>query len=107
MTPSEFDSLADTVLMRIAQALDESGADCDCETKGEGVLELEFSDGGRIVVNRHSAAQEIWVAAKSGGYHFRWSGSDWVDTRDGGELFAALSKLVSHHSGSPVALRGG
>jgi len=106
MTPSEFDSLADTVLMRIAQALDESGADCDCETKGEGVLELEFSDGGRIVVNRHSTAQEIWVAAKSGGYHFRWSGSDWVDTRDGGELFAALSKLVSQHSGSPVVLRG-
>jgi len=45
------------------------------------------------------------VAAKSGGYHFRWTGSDWVDTRDGGELFAALSKLVSRHSGSPVVLR--
>jgi CyaY protein len=104
MTPSEFDSLADRVLTRIALALDESGADCDCETKGEGVLELEFSDGSRIVVNRHSAAQEIWVAAKSGGYHFRWSGSDWVDTRDGGELFAALSKLVSQHSSSPVVL---
>jgi len=104
MTPSEFDGLADRVLTRIALALDESGADCDCETKGEGVLELEFSDGSRIVVNRHSAAQEIWVAAKSGGYHFRWSGSDWVDTRDGGELFAALSKLVSQHSGSPVVL---
>ncbi len=104
MTPSEFDGLADRVLTRIALALDESGADCDCETKGEGVLELEFSDGSRIVVNRHSAAQEIWVAAKSGGYHFRWSGSDWVDTRDGGELFAALSKLVSQHSSSPVVL---
>lgn len=107
MTPSEFESLADTALLRIAQALDESEADCDCETKGEGVLELEFSDGSRIVVNRHSAAQEIWVAAKSGGYHFRWSGSDWIDTRDGGGLFAALSKLVSQHSGSPVVLKGG
>jgi len=107
MTPSEFDSLADTVLTRIAQALDESEADCDCETKGEGVLELEFPDGSRIVVNRHSAAQEIWVAAKSGGYHFRWNGSAWVDTREGGELFAALSKLVSRHSGSPVVLKGG
>ena len=107
MTPSEFDSLADTVLTLIAQALDESEADCDCETKGEGVLELEFSDGSRIVVNRHSAAQEIWVAAKSGGYHFRWNGSAWVDTREGGELFAALSKLVSRYSGSPVVLKGG
>jgi len=105
MTPSEFDSLADAVLTRIAQALDESEADCDCEPRSEGVLEIQFSDSSRIVVNRHSAAQEIWVAAKSGGYHFRWTGSDWVDTRDGGELFAALSKLVSRHSGSPVVLR--
>jgi CyaY protein len=107
MKPSEFDSLADTVLTQIALALDESEADCDCETKGEGVLELEFPDGSRIIVNRHSAAQEIWVAAKSGGCHFRWSGSDWVDTRDGGELFGTLSKLVSRHSGRPVVLKSG
>src|SRR2546426_10291315 len=98
MTPSEFDSLADTVLMRIAQALDESGADCDCETKGEGVLELEFSDGSRIVVNRHSAAQEIWGAAKSGGYHFRWSGSDLGDNRECGRRAAASSQPVGRRS---------
>jgi len=64
-------------------------ADCDCEPKGSGVLELEFADGSRIVVNRHSAARQIWVAARSGGYHFRWDGSHWVDTRESGELLAA------------------
>ena len=74
MTPSEFDSLADAMLERIARAVEESGADCDCEPKGSGVLELEFADGSRIVVNRHSAARQIWVAARSGGYHFRWDG---------------------------------
>jgi len=105
MTASEFDSMADATLERIAQALDESGVDCDCETKGAGVLELEFADAGRIIVNRHSAAQEIWVAAKSGGYHFRWNGSDWVDTRGGGELFASLSKMVTGQSGNRVVLR--
>ena len=104
MTASEFDSMADATLERIAQALDDSGADCDCEPKGTGVLELEFADGSRIVVNRHSAAQEIWVAAKSGGCHFRWNGSKWVDTRDGSDLFATLSKLVSGQSGSQVVL---
>ncbi len=104
MTASEFESMADATLARIAQAVDESGADCDCETKGAGVLELEFADASRILVNRHSAAQEIWVAAKSGGYHFRWNGSDWVDTRDGGELFATLSRLVSGQLGSRVVL---
>lgn len=105
MTPSEFDSLADAMLERIARAVEESGADCDCEPKGSGVLELEFADGSRIVVNRHSAARQIWVAARSGGYHFRWNGSDWVDTREGGELLAALSKLVSEQSGGAAVPR--
>ena len=105
MTPSEFDSLADAMLERIARAVEESGADCDCEPKGSGVLELEFADGSRIVVNRHSAARQIWVAARSGGYHFRWDGSYWVDTRAGGELLAALSKLVSEQSNRAVVLR--
>jgi len=107
MTPSEFDSMADATLERIAQALDECRADCDCEPKGDGVLELEFADASRIIVNRQSAAQEIWVAAKSGGHHFRWNGSKWVDTRDGVELFATLSKLVSGQSGGQVVLESG
>jgi CyaY protein len=105
MTPSEFDSLADATLERIARAVEESGADCECEPKGSGVLELEFADGSRIVVNRHSAARQIWVAARSGGYHFRWDGSNWVDTREGGELLAALSMLVSEQSNRAVVLR--
>jgi iron-sulfur cluster assembly protein CyaY len=105
MTSSEFDSLADAMLERIARAVEESGADCDCEPKGSGVLELEFADGSRIVVNRHSAARQIWIAARSGGYHFRWDGSDWVDTREGSELLAALSKLVTEQSNRAVVLR--
>lgn len=105
MNPSEFESLTDTMLERIAQALEESAADCDCEPKGSGVLQLEFTDGSRIIVNRHAAAQEIWVAAKAGGYHFRWNGSAWVDTREGSELLAALSKRVSEQSGRAVVLR--
>jgi CyaY protein len=98
MIPDDFESQADAMLERIARAVEESGADCDCEPKGSGVLELEFADGGRIVVNRHSAAREIWVAAKSGGYHFRFNGSDWVDTRDGRELLAVLSALIAEQS---------
>jgi CyaY protein len=98
MIPDDFESQADATLERIARAVEESGADCDCEPKGSGVLELEFADGGRIIVNRHSAAREIWVAAKSGGYHFRFNGSDWVDTRDGRELLAVLTALIAEQS---------
>jgi len=57
-----------------------------------------------MIVNRHAAAREIWVAARSGGFHFRWDGRQWRDTRNGTELFAALSKLVSAQSGRPVVL---
>jgi len=104
MTASEFETLADAALEQVAKALEDSEADCDCEPKGTGVLELEFADSSRIVINRHSAAQEIWVAARSGGFHFRWNGTGWADTRGGGELLAALSKLVSQQSGKAVTL---
>src|SRR5262245_3993856 len=98
MSPSEFETLSDAMLERIARAVEESGAECDCETKGSGVLELEFADGSRIIVNRHSAAQEIWVAARSGGHHVRLHGSAWVDTRDKRELLAVLSALIREQS---------
>jgi iron-sulfur cluster assembly protein CyaY len=104
MDESEFEALAAQALQSIEGALDESGIDADFELKEGGVLELEFADGSKIIVNRHGAAREIWVAARSGGFHFRWDGSAWRDTREGTELFAALSRLVSAQSGSGVIL---
>jgi iron-sulfur cluster assembly protein CyaY len=104
MDEREFEALAEAALARLERALDESGIDADVELKEGGVLELEFGDGARIIVNRHSAAREIWVAARSGGFHFRWDGSLWRDTREGTELFAALSKLVSAQTGTGVIL---
>lgn len=105
MNSGDFETLADAMLERIARSIESSGAECDCESKGSGVLELEFANGSRIVINRHSAAQEIWIAAKSGGFHFRAVGPEWIDTRDRRELLAVLSELISQQSGGPVALR--
>jgi CyaY protein len=104
MDEKQFEALAGEALQRLERAIDESGIDADIELKEGGVLELEFGNGSKIVVNRHGAAREIWVAARSGGYHFRWDGSAWRDTRDGSELFGALSRLVSAQSGSGVIL---
>jgi CyaY protein len=104
MTENEFNALADAALQRIMRALEERVADCECESKTDGVLELEFADGSRVIVNRHSSAQQIWVAARSGGHHFRWDGAKWVNTRDGSELFSSLSKLVSAQLGRIVRL---
>ena len=106
MNETEFNARAEGTLAAIVRALEASAADCDSEFKGDGVLELEFEAGSKIIVNRHGPAREIWVAAKSGGYHFRFDGERWVNTRDGDELFAALSRYVSEQSGSPVVLSG-
>jgi CyaY protein len=104
MTESEFEALAGAALSALESAFEAGAPDADVQTKGSGVLEIEFGDGSKMVINRHGAAREIWVAAKSGGFHFRHDGSVWRDTRDGSELFAAVSKLASLQGGMPVVL---
>jgi CyaY protein len=105
MTDADFESLADAALDAIEAALESSGLDADFDRKGDGVLEIEFARGGKLIVNRHRPAREIWVAAPSGGFHFRWDGAAWRDSRGGAELFAALSGLASALGGRPVTLR--
>jgi CyaY protein len=107
MTPAGFDALAAAALEDIEAAFEATEVDVDLEAKGDGVLEITFADGSKMVVNRHGAAQEVWVAARMGGFHYRWDGSAWRDTRDGSELFASLSRLVSAQSGTPVVLAPG
>ena len=104
MEEREFNALADRMLGRIEDAIERCGADVDLEVKPGGVLELEFADGGKIIINRHSAAREIWVAARSGGYHFRPEGDRWLGTRDGEELMAAIARCMSEQAGTPVSL---
>jgi CyaY protein len=108
VTDSEFERLANETLAGIEAAVeaaaDAAGLDVDLQMKPGGVLELEFEDGSKMILNRQSATRELWVAAKSGGFHFRYDGQRWIDTRDGGELFAALSRLVGAQSGGAVVL---
>ena len=104
MDDSEFNRLADTSLKQIETALENSGDDLDFSMVSSGVLEIELDDGSKIIVNRHSAAQEVWVAARSGGFHFRWDGQAWRDTRDSSELMSALSALITRQSGETISL---
>ncbi len=106
MDEPQFEARAAAALEKIEGALEASGADLDFELKEGGIVEIEFADGAKIIVNRHGAAREIWVAARSGGFHFRWDGAAWRDTRSGAELFEALSELVSAQLGRRVRLLG-
>ncbi len=108
MTDSEFDRLATETLTGIEAAVEAVAAevdlDIDLQMKPGGVLELGFEDGSKMIINRQAPTREIWVAARSGGFHFRYDDGRWVDTRDGGELYAALSRLVGAQSGTEVIL---
>ena len=104
MNESDFEAQSTRALQALERALDVE--EIDFELKGDGVLEIEFDDGAKIIVNRHAAAREIWVAARSGGFHYRWDGVAWRDTRNATELFASLSELISRQLGRGVRLLG-
>jgi CyaY protein len=78
--------------------LQEDVIDIDTQRTG-GLLELVFPDGSRIVVNLQPPLQEIWLAARAGGYHYRHVLGRWLDTRDGSEFFEALSRHASAQGG--------
>ena len=110
MSESEFLALAEAVLDAIETGMERAGeaADVDLECSRSGnVLEIEFIDqGSKIIVNTQAAMQEIWVAARAGGFHYRMSDDQrWTDTRDGSELFAALSRLASAQAGAILHIK--
>ncbi|WP_211442965.1 iron donor protein CyaY [Collimonas humicola] len=108
MTESEFLAAAESALGKIEMALeraaDDTDLDVECKRSGN-VLEIEFIDNGsKIIVNSQAPMQEMWIAAKSGGFHYRQKGGVWLNTRDGSEFFAALSTMISSQGGVPIVL---
>ncbi|MDD4912570.1 MAG: iron donor protein CyaY [Sideroxydans sp.] len=92
MIENEFNSAADQVFQRIESALDNAEEDIDYDNNGV-VMEIEFENGNKIIVNRHQPNQEIWLAAKSGGFHYAIQAGRWISQRDASELFSKLSNL--------------
>lgn len=101
MTENDFHELADAVFERIEQAIDASDADIEYDSNGT-VLEMEFGDGSKIIVNRHVPNREIWLAAKSGGFHYGYQDGKWLSQRDDSELYAKLTELVQLGTGKRV-----
>ncbi len=108
MTESEFLTVAeaelDQIELRLERAADTADIDIECSRNGN-LLEIEFIDtGSKIIVNTQAPMQEIWVAARSGGFHYRYKAGQWLDTRDGSELYSAMSLLVTLQAGGEVTL---
>lgn len=107
LSDGEFHTRAQRVLATIEATLDRwlqnDVIDIDSQRTG-GLLELDIPGGGKVVVNTQPPLHELWLAARTGGFHFRWVDDRWVDTREGGEFFAVLSREISAQAGRPLSI---
>lgn len=105
MNEAEFQRAATATLNRIEQAVESCGADIEFENAGE-ILELEFANRSKIIINKQGAAKQIWVAARSGGFHYSYDAGtqQWRNDQSGAELFDELSRLLSEQAGARIAL---
>jgi len=102
MTDLDYLNHAEKALAAIELACDHindaSDADIDNQRSG-GMITLTFANRSQIIINLQKPLQEIWLAARSGGFHYKFIGGLWLDTKSGDEFFAALTKYASEQSG--------
>ena len=101
-------NLLQSIEVALEAADDALDLDLDVERQGGNVINIRFRDRSVIVVNTQPPLHEIWVAAKSGGYHYRWAGTLaaplWLDTKTGRELLADLSEFASAQAGQAITI---
>lgn len=106
MTDLEYLDRAEAVLKAIELTCDrlndETDADIDNQRVG-GMITITFANRSQIVINLQKPLHEIWLAARSGGYHYRFDGTHWVDTKGAGEFFVHLTREASAQAGMPLA----
>jgi CyaY protein len=104
LTDSDYHAMADAVLASVEAAVDrwlqDDVVDIDSHRTG-GLLELGFPNGSTIVLNTQPPLQELWMAARVGGYHYKHVEGRWLD-REGREFFEALSACASEQAGLPL-----
>lgn len=107
MTDTEYMDRAEALLRVVEQACDrindESDADIDNQRVG-GMITLTLPNRSQIIINLQKPLQEVWMAAKAGGFHYRFDGQVWRDTKAGTEFFSDLSRFASEQTGTPLRL---
>ena len=106
MTDLEYLDRAEALLASVEDGCDRindaSDADIDNQRVG-GMVTLTFRDRSQIIVNLQKPLQEVWLAARSGGFHYRWDGQCWRDTKRASEFFADLDRYASEQSGRTLS----
>ena len=103
MDSQTFIKLADACLSRVEEALEDFDPDVLDYNSADGLLQLEFADGTKFILNRQSGNHQMWLAAGVRAWHFDWKSEskEWRDARDGEELFKRLSQTVSDKLAQP------
>lgn len=107
MTDAQYMNLAEAVLKQVETAIDDivqtSDVDIDVSRAGK-MVELSFANKSKIVLNLQPPLHEIWLAARSGGYHFKFDGAVWRTTKEGEEFYALLSRCLAEHAGQALSI---
>lgn len=105
LSETRYNDLVDEVLLQVEECLEDCDADLEIEP-GQGMLTVEFANGSRVILSRQPPVRQLWVAAKSGGFHFNYSEDDghWLEQRDGRELMQVLSRVCSEQAGQAIEL---
>ena len=105
MTEFEFNDLLDELMMAIEDAIEESGADIDYENAG-GILTLTFENGSQIILSRQGALSQLWMAARSGGFHFDFDNEkdSWICDSNNEDFVAMMNQCISEQSEEKVEL---
>jgi CyaY protein len=106
LSDAQFHALTGAILSSIEASVDawlqDDVIDIDASRTG-GLLEMGFPNGSKLVINTQPPLHELWLAARSGGYHYKHVGGRWLDTREGREFFADLSACASEQGGMPLS----
>ena len=94
MTETEYLQQTQMLFNTVMAHIEDNYPDLDAQSQG-AIVEIENQDGQKIIINQQTPMQEVWLASRSGGYHFKWNGASWVNTRDGADFWDFLNVAVA------------
>jgi CyaY protein len=105
MTDPEYMDRAEALLRQVEAGCDRINDDTDADIDSQrvgGMVTLTFRNGSQIIVNLQKPLHEVWLAARAGGFHYKFDGSSWMDTKGQGEFFASLTRHASEQAGEAL-----
>lgn len=103
MTEAEFHRIMDATQQRIEEALDRADADLDVDNQG-GLLSITFADRSKVIVSRQAPLCQLWLAARSGGFHFDYRDGVWLRDSDHATLTDVMTTVCSAQAGHPITI---